>query len=65
MSYEKREITKEQYDRAVNNRGYLVREDELTVFTDSELIGYGFVPLRVEEDGGQFFVNYIAYDSCD
>ena len=63
--YYKREIQEDMYRRAVENRGYLIKDDELRVFTDAELIGYGAVPLRVEEIDGKFFVNYIIYDSCD
>ena len=32
-------ITKEQYDRAMAERGAIVREDEEAVFTASELVG--------------------------
>ena len=63
--YEKREITEEIYRRAVENRGYLAAGDAQKCFTDAELIGYGYLILKVQEIDGKYFINYIAYDSCD
>ena len=65
MNMKKREITKEQYDRGVQNHGYLTREDFLKVFTDAERLGYGAISFTVSEEDGRFYVWYDIYDSCD
>ena len=60
-----REITKDQYDRAVANRGYLTKEDYEAVMTDAERLGYGGTTGSVFEDNGKYFVHCHVYDSCD
>lgn len=55
----KREITKEQYDRAVNNH------DERGIFTDSEVMGYGVYKTEYIEEDGRYFVTYELGDTCD
>lgn len=60
-----RQITKEQYDRAVNNRGYLIKDDTNAVLTDAERYGYGASAGIVYEHGGKYFVSCHRYNSCD
>ena len=60
-----RQITKEQYARAVNNRGYLTKDDTNAVLTDAERYGYGASAGTVYEQGGKYFVSCHRYNSCD
>lgn len=60
-----RKISKEVYDRARMNKGFIQREDELTVFTDAERLGYGVYSGYVFEQDGDYFVRYSIGDSCD
>ena len=44
---EERPITKEQYERAINERnGYLTEEDEAIVFSQSEICGMEFMEIQ-------------------
>ena len=60
-----REISKEVYDRAMQNRGYITPEDTKNVFSISELIGYGVYGDQVTERDGKYFVRYERGESCD
>lgn len=55
----KREITKEQYDRAVNDH------DARGIFTDSEVMGYGVYNTEYIEEDGRYFVTFELGDTCD
>lgn len=61
----KREITKEIYDNAMNNRGYITASDESKVFTISELCGYGVYGTKVFTDNGKYYVRYDMGSTCD
>lgn len=61
----KREITKEQYDRAMKNNRYIAKEDKETVFTPSELYGYGVYDDSVCEEDGKYFVEFVTGSTCD
>lgn len=61
----KREITKEQYERAMGNRGYLEGEDLRKVFSESERMGYGVYSPLVYEEGGAYYVGFDMGTSCD
>ena len=63
--YFDRKITREQFDRAQENNGHLLKEDENSVLTDSERLGYGATTGRVSEKDGEFYVICHMYDSCD
>ena len=63
--YFDREITKEQYDRAIENNGFLTKEDADTVLTVSERCGYGATAGTVKEYDGKYLVSCHMYDSCD
>lgn len=65
MEKYERKISKEIYDRAVANRGYIVSEDMNKVFDICQLCGYGvYLPLVFERDG-EYFVSYEMGSSCD
>ena len=60
-----RKITKEQFDRAQQNRGYIANVDRPDIFNVSELCGYGvYSPLAFERDG-EYYVSYLLGESCD
>ena len=63
--YMNRKISKSQYERAIQNGGYLTHFDMMTVFTDSERLGYGVYGGRVHEEDGAYFVSYRLGSSCD
>lgn len=65
MSRCEREITKEQYNRAKQNFGYIAKEDVCDVFTDSERLGYGVYSDSVYEENGKFFVAFLLGSTCD
>lgn len=60
-----REITKDIYDRAMENHGYLTDEDMDTVFTTAELCGYGVYGAVVSHYGDRYVVRFEMGDSCD
>ena len=65
MRHFTRKITKEQYDRAKKNAGYITEADEKEIFDDSERLGYGvYSPVACETDNG-YIVSYMLGDSCD
>lgn len=65
LIYFNRKITREQYNRAVQNNGYVVRDDKKKILTDAERLGYGADCSSVYEQDGEFFVRCSMYDSCD
>ena len=65
MDRYERKISKEIYDRAVANKGYIASEDMSKVFDICQLAGYGvYLPLVFERDG-EYFVSYEMGSSCD
>ena len=60
-----REITAEQYARAKAKNGYLTEEDRKTVFSPSELYGYGVYGGDVIEQDGKYYVRYSLGTTCD
>ena len=57
MTQMKRTITKEVYDRAVANKGYITSADQYEVFTVDEIYGYGVYCAKVEKEADQYIVN--------
>lgn len=55
----KREITKEQYERATQEH------DARGIFTDSEVMGYGVYGTKYAEENGKYYVTYSLGSSCD
>lgn len=65
MGKYEREITKEQYERAMKYNGLIPDEDRGDIFTISELWGYGvYLPTAFERDG-KYFVSFELGSSCD
>lgn len=62
--YEK-EITKEIYDRAKENRDYIASEDMSKVFSRSQLCGYGVYTATVFERDGVYYCSFYLGSSCD
>lgn len=60
-----RKITKEQYERGVNNAGYLTKQDEMTVFSDAERLGYGVYGGTVGKRGDEYYVSFYLGSTCD
>ena len=65
MTYWDREISPEQYERAMTNNGRLFQEDEQAVLTDAERYGYGAFAMTVFEQDGKFYVHCSRANSCD
>lgn len=65
MKIHEREITKEQYDRAMERHGYLSEEDKDKVFTVAELLGYGVYGAVVAHYGDKYVVRFQMGDNCD
>ena len=60
-----REITKEQYDRAIQNGGLIDDIDRRDIFTESERYGYGiYSPMAFTQDG-KYMVAYFRGNTCD
>lgn len=65
MTYHKREITKDQYERAMQHRGYIAPEDKEDIFDLSERLGYGVYGTQVVKEGDKYYVEFELGDSCD
>ena len=65
MTKYRRKITKEQYDRAMLNKGILTEEDQKSVFTASEMFGYGVYVSNVVVDHDEYYVTFTLGSSCD
>lgn len=59
------EVTKDVYDRAVKNGGYMASEDERKHFSEAILCGYGLYNCRVREENGKYICSYMTGSSCD
>ena len=60
-----KEITAEQYGRAMENHGVVAECDRHDIFTDAELYGYGVYLPRVRADNGKYICEYNRGESCD
>ena len=65
MTKYRRKITEEQYERAMLNKGFLTEDDKNSVFSPSEMFGYGVYMPRVIEDHGEYYVTFTLGNSCD
>lgn len=59
------EVTKEVYERAKENGGYMADEDKLKNFSAMDLYGYGVYGAKVYEQEGKYYCTYMTGDSCD
>lgn len=60
-----REIDRGQYNRAVENNGHIAQCDTESVFTASEMYGYGIYSDTVYSKNGRFFVMFNRGETCD
>lgn len=60
-----RVITREVFERAMQNGRRLTAEDECEVFTRAELCGYGIYDTYVIERNGGYYVLYEIGSDCD
>ena len=66
MVIRKKEITSEQYKRAMENNGIIAECDKHDIFTDAELYGYGiYLPKAYTNDTGNYLCVYWRGESCD
>ena len=65
MKSRTRTITKEVYDRAQNNRGYITSADMQMVFTIAERCGYGVYGARAYKTDEGYVVRFELGESCD
>ena len=59
------EVSKDVYERAKANRGYMAKEDEEKLFSDSILYGYGLYCCVVREKDGKYICSYEIGETCD
>lgn len=64
-TYFDREITRKQYEIAMNNRGRMPESEEKRILSESERWGYGGSCSTVFEQGGRYYVHCHRYNSCD
>ena len=60
-----REITKQQYERALMNGRFITEYDKYDIFSDSERLGYGVYYPVIHEENGKYYVLFELGDSCD
>lgn len=61
----RREISKEDYEIAKKNNGFLTEEQKERMFDASILVGYGLYMPRVYKDGDKYMLRYEIGSSCD
>lgn len=60
------EVTKEVYERACQNGGYMAGEDIRKHFSDSIIMGYGLYSCKVHQtEDGKYICTYETGSSCD
>ena len=60
-----REISKEQYERARDNGGFISERDKKHIFSESELFGYGiYSPMAYRKDD-KYYVSFMRGLTCD
>ena len=71
MERDERPITKEQYDRAMLNHGYIDEVDMPDIFSVAEICGYGvYSPVahkkyNEETKTDEYYVGYMLGSTCD
>ena len=64
MTQHRKTITKEQYDEAMRNNGF-ISSDNAEIFDAAERYGYGVYCPVAEEENGAYFVEYELGSTCD
>ena len=62
-------ITKEQYERAQLNGGFVTETDLQEIFNQSELYGYGVYPIACKRDDSYtgetiYYMSYATFTTC-
>ena len=60
-----REISKEEYDKAMDNGGRLTGDQELEILGGAYVYGYGLYGTAVYQEDGKYMVSFRHGDSCD
>ncbi len=60
-----REISKEEYDKAMENNGRLTDDQELEILGGAYVYGYGLYGTAVYQDGDKYMVSFRHGDSCE
>lgn len=61
----KKEISKEVYDRAMENNKRIPDDLEMEVFGMAVICGYGLYSNYVYKEDGKYYVKYNRGSSCD
>lgn len=59
------EISKDVYDRAMKNRGYIASEDMSNLFSISQLCGNGVYSAMAYEKDGKYYCSFWLGSTCD
>ena len=59
------EVTKDVYERAAKNRGYMHDDDREKYFSEDVICGYGLYDCKVREQDGKYICSYMTGSSCD
>ena len=65
MQTRKRIISKEVYDRAIENGGHIRKDDQDQAFTREEVLGYGVYHDEVLEENEEYYVQFVIGGSCE
>lgn len=65
MTQHRKQITREQYERAIANNRIIPDADRSEIFDYAELYGYGVYCPVAEEENGAYFVRYDLGSTCD
>ena len=60
-----REISKEEYDKAMANGGRLTDDQELDILGGAYVYGYGLYGTAVYQEDGKYMVSFRHGDSCE
>ena len=59
------EISKDVYDRAMRNRGYITETDKSNLFDTWQLCGYGVYSAMAYEKDKKYWCSYYMGSTCD
>lgn len=59
------EVTKDVWERAQRNHGYMAEEDKDKLFDVSILCGYGLYSCKVREQDGKYICSWWRGETCD
>lgn len=61
----RKEISKEEYDKAMANNGRLTEDQELEILGGAYVYGYGLYGTAVYQEGDKYMVSFRHGDSCE